>query len=264
MQMISRLYFVRLVALSSAVLLTSHIAQASPINVYSATDVGAGPGSPTPNASGAASSFHSAASGLGAASTVNFESAPLGSFTSLAAGPGLTITGANYQGNNQTILNAPSYPSDPALDGFNTTAGGSQFLEVLGGTATFSFSSPTDFFGAYFTGIQSEFFTDTLTFSNGTSQSVTISNPSSTLGGVTFLGFTDAGASISQITLNAGSSSSGADFIGVDDVQYLANASPVPEPSTFALTCLPLLLVGFYAYRQRKTHQSFAANALGA
>jgi hypothetical protein len=47
-----------------------------------------------------------------------------------------------------------------------------------------------------------------------------------------FVGFTDAGRSITSVTINAGTNAW--DAIGVDDVQY-QSANTVPEPASIAL-----------------------------
>ena len=218
------------------------------VTTYSATDVGVGPGAATPNASAVAAGFDAAASALAPEFFVDFEPAPIGPFAGLVVAPGVTITGADLFGNDQTILNSPADPSNPALDGFNTTLGGSQFLELAGGSVTFTFANSTEFFGAMFTGIQPEFYTDSLTFYDGTVQNIVIFNPSPDQGGVTFLGFTDTGAAITSITVNAGTLTSGADFFGVDDVRY---SIPVPEPNPFASTCSAFLAIVLLARRRR-------------
>jgi hypothetical protein len=224
--------------------------------VYSATDVGAGLGSPTPNASAAAASFATAAAAIANVSTVNFESAPVGSFTNLGIAPGVSMNGTNLYGNPMPILNTPNYPADSALDGFNTTPGGSNYVEMEGGSLVFTFAQPTQFFGAFFTGVQSFFFQDTITFtdSNGL-QVVSIFNPNTTNGGVTFVGFTDAGESITSVTITSGSIGTSqnpgyGDFIGVDDVSFQA----VPEPSTLTLASMAVVggLVQVMTARKRQ------------
>ena len=54
-----------------------------------------------------------------------------------------TLTGSNYQGGNQAIMNTPAAPGAPSLDGFNTTTGGSKYAEEAGGSLTFTFANPT-------------------------------------------------------------------------------------------------------------------------
>jgi hypothetical protein len=229
-----------------AVLLMGLLPNRAPGDVtFTATDVGVGPGGAHPMADAAAASFDAAAAAIGGSSLITFESAPVGSFSSLTAAPGVTITGSDFFGNQQSIKNTPS---NGALDGFNTTVGGANYLEMLGGNATFTFASPTQFFGAYFTGVQPHFFNSFLQFSDGSTQMVSISNPSQSAGGVTFVGFTDAGKSISSITVFA-SNSVRADFIGVDDVRYQTTA--VPEPSLLAMSGIACLIGLGYARRRR-------------
>jgi hypothetical protein len=213
-------------------------ASASTLNTYTGEDIVATTSSPHPNSSAAAASFLSAAAGLGSVSTITFEGAPIGSFSSLSLGSGVSLTGTDLYGNNQTIRNTSNSPTIPTLDGFNTTPGGASFLEIQGGTATFSFATPTQFFGAYFTGVQN-FFTDSITFSDGTTQVIDLpeTGTSNSVGAVDFVGFTDAGKYISSVTINAGSFETGADFIGVDDVSYqsVPTSSVTPEPDSIVL-----------------------------
>jgi hypothetical protein len=83
---------------------------------------------------------------------------------------------------------------------------------------------------------------ETITFSDGTSQSVDIPNPGFD-GGTTFVGFTDAGKSIASITINVNN-----DIVGVDDVRYVTD--PVSEPASLAL--LGGALAGLAVTRRRK------------
>ena len=152
---------------------SSSIAFASPVT-FTGEDLGAGSSSAHPNSSAAAASFAAAAAALGSVSTISFESAPLGTFTSLSAAPGVTITGTDANGNSQSIRNTPSFPANTTVGGFNTTPGGSQYLLVEGGTLVFTFATPTQFFGAYLSGIQTNFFQDTFTFSDGTTQTINV------------------------------------------------------------------------------------------
>ena len=232
-------------ALSAATLVAGSPASAA-IATFSGTDNVATTTSAHPNSAAAAASFDAAVATLGGGSLVTFESAPVGGFTSLTIAPGVTLTGADYASANQTIRNTSNFPVAPTLDGYNTTSGGSQFVEMMGGTLTFSFSIPVYAFGAYFSGIQTNFFADSVTFSDGTSQSflVPASGTTNSVGALSFFGFTDVGKAISSITVNAGSPPSGSDFIGVDDVRF-ATASlvaGVPEPGTWLL-----MIVGFGA-----------------
>jgi PEP-CTERM motif len=213
---------------------------------FTGADAGAGSLATAPNSVAAAGSFDAAVAALGIEHTITFESSPLGGFSSLALAPGITLTGANINNNPQSIVNTTADinitpPCTNATCGYNTTAGGSQFLLLFGGTATFSFNGGTDAFGAYLTGVQNV--GETVTFSDGTSQSVTIPNPGFNNGGTTFVGFTDADKSIASITVNVSG-----DIVGLDDVRY--GTDPVSEPASLAL--LGGALAGLGLVRRRK------------
>jgi hypothetical protein len=208
--------------------------------VYSGVDVSAGAGEPRPLSDAAAASYDAAAAGLGGSTTlVDFESAPVGAITSLVIAPGVSITSAQ---STASINNAPS-GSPSRVFGFNTTLGGAQYVNLAGGSLTFTFAQGVQAFGAYITGVQLD--DETVTFNDGSSQSIPIPNPGINNGGVQFLGFTDVGKSIVSITLTVTG-----DIVGVDDVRWTTSA--VPEPSAFSL-----IAVGFAgaatAARRRKS-----------
>ena len=238
---------VRLVAPALCLLaLTAHPASATVVT-FTGEDLNAGPGSAHPNASAAAASFAIAAAALGTVSTISFETTPVGSFTTLTAAPGVTLTGSDVNGNSQGVRNASSFPALPSVGGFNTTPGGSQYVEMEGGTLTFTFATPTQFFGAFLTGVQTIFYQDTFTFSDGTSQTINAPGVGTTNsnGALDFVGFTDAGKSITSLTIAAGPSiNTGYDEIGVDDVQYQSRAiatATTPEPGSLLLVATGVL-----------------------
>jgi hypothetical protein len=232
------------------VLLVAGVQASASVITFTGEDLNAGPGSPDPSSAAAAASFSTAAGALGTDSTITFEGAPLGGFTNLTVAPGVSISGTDFHGNLQTVLNSPSFAPAPALGGFNTTPGGSEYVNVLGGTLTFTFAVPTQFFGAYFDGVQTAFFQDVIQFSDGTSQTVDFPGVGTTNsnGAWDFVGFVDPGASITSITIDAGTASLGADEIGVDDVQY-QSGTVVPEPSSVFLSLAGL---GLFAIARRR------------
>jgi hypothetical protein len=214
------------------------------LTLFTGADDGAGSLATAPNSVAAAASFDAAAAALGTENTITFESSPLGLFSSLALA-GVTLTGTNVNSNDQSIVNTTSNINitplcSNASCGYNTTPGGSNFLLLFGGTATFFFNHGTDAFGAYLSGVQNA--GETITFSDGTSQSVNIPNPGFD-GGTTFVGFTDAANSIASITINVNN-----DIVGVDDVRYVTDS--VPEPASLAL--LGGALAGLALMRRRK------------
>lgn len=93
------------------------------------------------------------------------------------------------------------------------------------------------------------FTTDTVNFSDGTSQVLDIleAGTSGSTGALDFVGITDVGASIASATIFAGNN--GFDDIGVDDVRF-GPVTAVPEPLT--LSIFGAGVVGAAALRRRK------------
>jgi hypothetical protein len=170
-------------------------------------DAGAASLAAAPNAMAAAAAFDLAA---GALPIVDYEGAVLP--------PGVGMSALNRTNNSGCPAN---------LCGFNTTSGGSFFHLQVGGSQTFTFATPIDSFGAYFTGWQIG--TQTITYSNN--QQVVLQMPGADInqGGAVFFGFIDAGASIVSITYDAVK-----DIVAVDDVRF-GNSAAVPEPASLLL-----------------------------
>lgn len=193
-------------------------AGATPV-LFTGVDAGAGPGTTYSSSNAAAASFASAAGAIGTTKLITFESVALGAFSTITVGTGVTLT---TQGGNSIISNEFT----DLLSGFNTTPGGSQYIDVESVYLTFNFATGINSFGAYFTGVQDGLGTELITFDDGTSQSIALTAPPNNSGGVEFIGFTDAGHKISSVTIGSAD-----DSIGIDDVRY----GVVPEPSSFVL-----------------------------
>jgi hypothetical protein len=138
-----------------------------------------------------------------------------------------------------SINDVPNDPSDPSVDGFSTIPGG-QYIEDQAGNLTFTFATPVQFFGVYLTGLQIYFAQDTITFNDGSSETIDAleSGTSGSVGAVNFLGFTDAGKSISSITITSDTGGVGTDYIGVDNIMY---QTAVPEPASIGLVLTAFL-----------------------
>src|SRR5437660_7756977 len=107
------------------------------LTLFTGADDGAGSLATAPNSVAAAASFDAAAAALGIKNTITFESSPLGLFSSLSLASGVTLTGTNVNGNDQSIVNTTSNinitpPCTNGLCGYNTSAGGSTFLLLFG------------------------------------------------------------------------------------------------------------------------------------
>ena len=135
---------------------------------------------------------------------------------------------------------------NPTVIGYNTTAGGDQFLgyaPTFSGDAslTFDFAASIDSFGSYIMGLESNIDGDLfVTYTSGVV--VALNVPEFVVGGSQFFGFVDRGASISSVTLELRDIGPLRDIIGIDDLRW----GRAPEPTTlFTLGTGLLLLVGF-------------------
>lgn len=199
---------------------------AQALTFYSGLDAGIGPGGSRPNSDAAVSSFDADATSLGALNTITFEDLALTTDQNLIIAPGVTATWFNQA--SYTIFNNPS-----ALLGYNTTPGGSQFARVAYDDytqpvgVTFTFATPIQAWGAYFTGAGTANGSTVIQFSDGTLQTQSVLGALN--GGVSFLGFTDPGKQISSITvLQTPIGGAAGDIFGIDDVRYVAS---IPTPA---------------------------------
>jgi hypothetical protein len=216
--------FRNILTLVAVVLLVSGYAMAGTIVTYSGQDDGAAITGPFPNSYAAQEAFDAVAGTLSPIGTIDFENQPLGYNANFTAAPGVTVslTGPNY-GDGFSGISTTTFGN---LYGFNTTPGGANWLGFAGGTATFAFASPTEYFGFWLTGVQTVFTSSlTVTFSDGASQSLDV--PINVNGGAQYFGFTDPGSAIASVTISNISN----DAWGIDDVQY----NTVPEPSSLLL-----------------------------
>ncbi len=218
---------------------TTMVQPAQALTFFSNSDPGAGPDAARPNSNAAAASFDAAAAALGTLNTINFEAQTLGLDLNRTLAPGVTATWFNQSG-----LTVDEFPS--VITGYNTTASGSKFAQVtpintgIPNGVTFSFATPIQSWGAFFTGVGTSGGNVILSFNNGTSQIQNVLG--SPNGGVSFLGFTDSGRSIASITIQR--NQGGNDIFGIDDMRYVAIPTPALLPG--------LIGMGIAAIRRRK------------
>jgi hypothetical protein len=225
------------------IVLRSGTAEASLIT-FSGSDAGANSNSARVSSDAAAASFDAAAALLGLPSLITFESAPVGSFSNLTVAPGVILK-SDSSFLSQILDSSLFFPD--AVFGYNTTPGGTHFVDAEGGTLTFNFSTPVQAFGAYISGIQNS--GEMIAFFDGSPQSVPIPFVGLS-GGIAFVGFTDANESISSLVLNFQFGSIG-DVVGIDDVRYVAaGPEPVPEPASLLLLGTGLTAVLRRHYRR--------------
>jgi hypothetical protein len=214
------------------------------ITTFSGLDNGAVPGGPRPSSDAAHTAF---LGGLSSPPTITFEGLPTGLFVNLVVAPGVTASLINNGTDGGGIQNTNQHTPTPL--GFNTTVGGTEWLQVwpafndpAGETVTFTFASPINAFGAYLTDTQSTFPGPiTLTFNDGVAQTLSVTKNDDT-GGVLFFGFHDTTA-FTSLSYHTGATGDTRDVWGIDDVTYAAAA--VPEPGTIGLLlCGVSLMVG--------------------
>jgi hypothetical protein len=202
-----------------------HPESAQALNFYTGLDAGAGITDPRPSSDAAANSFATTANSLGTLNTITFDKIPLTIEQNLTIAPGVTASWFNQA--DFTIFNNPS-----TLLGYNTTSGGSQFARLAFKDVTqsvkviFSFATPIQAWGAYFTGVGSADGNTVIEFSDGTIQTQRLAGDRT--GGVSFLGFTDPSKKISTITvLQTPVNGVSGDILGIDDLRYVV-AVPTP------------------------------------
>jgi hypothetical protein len=222
---------------------------------FSGHDDGAPTTGPFTNSNAAQTSFLSAASGFGPTTTYGFEDQALGFNNSLTIPNGTIAIAAPNLGNGFSGISTTTFGN---LYGFNTTPGGKNWLGFPTGSATFTFNTPTNSFGAFFTGLQTIFTTLLqITFNDGTSQTFNLPGnaPVNVNGGAQYFGFTDTNSFISVTISNLG-----IDAWGIDDVSFNAVAAPGPIPGSGLLCYIALAILGLgSAGWKRRRHRSVLA-----
>ncbi len=167
----------------------------------------------------AASNFDAVAGAMGNIHLINFENVALGNFSSLNIAPGVTATLLNTDGGGISSEQNTTY-------GYNTTVGGSQFLQVRPtfaiSTASldFTFVEPIQGFGAYLTGLGTAAGELNVIVDNEIKQQLIVTgNP---FGGSQFFGFITPEKLIRNISLTlSGITSESREIFGIDDVRYI-------------------------------------------
>ncbi len=254
---------VALSLLAIALLLARSAGARADLATFTGFDPGVAPGAPHPNSDGARMSFDAAAGLLGNLGIIDFENqTPVSPAPVLSLAPGVTYTPTNPDASSGI------FDSDDLVLGFNTTPGGTKHLRystssTTDNDGTFSFATPIEAFGAYFTGVGTSGGDAFVVFNDGTSQSFQLA-PSSA-GGVEFFGFTDPGQSITSVAIRQRVDNG--DIFGIDDVRFVVGGltpdviiddASVPEPGTLALLGISTLGLVGYAYCRRNKRRASA------
>lgn len=214
-------------------------AEATPV-VFFGLDLGAS--TPSTSSLAAAAAFDAATLTLGAAQIITFEPPLVATnvevFQTLDLANGVSVSGRIAI--RDTLICPANFCGGPSS--------GTQSLELSGFSGAFNFSTPISAFGAFLGGLQNDNLGvfETVTFFDGSDQTIILPSIPAGIGGFAFLGFTDSGAEISAVTINVQGPAVG-DAISVDDLRYL---QAVPEPASLAL--LGSALCGLVAARGRR------------
>jgi hypothetical protein len=228
--------------------------QAFAVTVFQGTDPVTAAGDPRPNSNQAASDFDTVAGALNSISVINWEQYNDGDLPPLFPYTNVKLSVTGDDGSKISGVDTNDI-------GYNTTPGGSKFLQIFpqfNATTTvtrFDFADGISSFGFYLTGIQDDFpgnlsvhFTD----SGGNAQVFNLAKPTPQGGktGTMFWGFTDVkNAMIMNVEIwDEGDRTNGRDIYGFDDIRF-TNCDVVPEPATISALALGLAAV---ARKRRK------------
>jgi hypothetical protein len=211
-----------------------------------------GPGTAVDGA--ALMSHNSFLSGMSASSSFGFEASfptPVTTFT--MNNPDLTTNRVDITGNQG--VNARIGDSVSATNGrFNTTSGGTRWLDIVATTVSFSFEDPFAAIGIYLTDIGDFESLVTLSLRNSVTGAETTFDLTSRLSlgernqNLVFWGYSDpTGASYNRLTINTVRSQD--DRFGIDDITLgVPTVGAVPVPATLGLA---LAALGLLALRRR-------------
>lgn len=225
--------------------------------VHLGADPGAGPGQSAPNSATAAAAF--AAEVGGTTSLIDFESAPIGNFSTLnlASGVTATLSGTDTASPPGFTYGVTTDHPDVRL-GYGTTPGGSRFVRVtptLGAASAslaFHFTTPVDAIGLTITGLGTASGPLYAVFGTGAGEEHAING--SDAGGRLFFGLTGLTAGLTDFTLELrGVGDTSRDVFGVDDVQYHPQviATAVPEPGTWLPALIGVAALASITVRRR-------------
>jgi hypothetical protein len=210
---------------------------------FTGKDAGVSYGGPFTNSDIAHAAFDALIVGNGQTlNLIDFEGAPVGAFTSLNLGNGVSASFTN-----QGAASGISNQNPSGFGTFDTTRPGTEYIlfqtlavsqpATTTATLTFTFANPINSFGAYISGLGNDA-PFNYQFNDATGQvTITASGLSNGFNEVQFLGFTDFGQAISSVALNLTDVPPNANInwlysVGIDDVNYSA---AVPEPASLLL-----------------------------
>lgn len=216
-------------AASMSLLASAH----ATIRLFCGLDAVTASSDPRPNSNAALAQFVVIAAAQNSMSVADFD----GLADRTLSGP--VASNMSMASTNVDALNGGIDSGDDVILGFNTTPSiGKHYrlwsdVDTTPASVTFTFATPVNAFGAFFTGVGTSFGDTSIkwTTSLGTN---TLGLGEFPTGSVQFCGFIDSEL-FTSVTIEIAPEAGGAidDVLGVDDAFY-ANCNPVPEPGTMA------------------------------